>query len=71
MGSIHGGEHHSQAVGGSDRIQLFDLEADPWELNDLSADPVHTAYVRRLAAALEEWQQDVENPMAGVQVPLL
>ena len=53
---------------GSDRLQLFDLDADPWELNDLSADPAHAAHIRRLAAVLEQWQREVEDPLVGVSV---
>jgi arylsulfatase A-like enzyme len=50
---------------GTDGIQLFDLEADPWELNDLSADQARAADVERLAAALSEWQREVGDPLEG------
>jgi arylsulfatase A-like enzyme len=37
------------------RAMLFDLEADPQELNDLGADPACEGERRRLAAELSEW----------------
>ncbi|MFZ1105796.1 MAG: alkaline phosphatase family protein [Hyphomicrobiaceae bacterium] len=37
------------------RPMLFDLEADPRELNDLGADPAHANERQRLAAELAEW----------------
>jgi arylsulfatase A-like enzyme len=51
---------------GTDALQLFDLESDPWELTDLSGDPAHAERVRTLAAELERWQHEVEDPIAGV-----
>jgi arylsulfatase A-like enzyme len=53
---------------GSDAIQLFDLAADPWEQDDLSADPAQADRIRDLAARLDRWQREVEDPMAGVPV---
>jgi hypothetical protein len=38
---------------------LFDLLADPDELNDLSAVSGHEATIRRLLGLLREWQQRV------------
>lgn len=37
-----------------DRTQLFDLEADPDELRDLSAGPAHAPRVKEMTALLEE-----------------
>ncbi len=37
------------------RPQLFDLEADPDELNDLGADPAHAAVREAMAARLFDW----------------
>jgi hypothetical protein len=34
---------------------LYDLAADPNEINDLGADPRHTPERTRLAAALTDW----------------
>ncbi|HET7769760.1 MAG TPA: sulfatase-like hydrolase/transferase [Chloroflexota bacterium] len=47
---------------GTDRVQLFDLEVDPWELNDLSGAAVHAPHVERLSVALDAWQGEVGDP---------
>jgi arylsulfatase A-like enzyme len=49
---------------GSDRIQLFDLETDPWELHDHSAEPGLRPRLETLAAELERWQRDLGDPLA-------
>ena len=38
-----------------DRYQLFDLESDPYELKDLSADAAHSEQVKRLRSQMEDW----------------
>ncbi|KHF37260.1 Choline-sulfatase [Paenibacillus sp. P1XP2] len=43
---------------GTDRIQLFDLEADPWETNDVSGDPANAPHIRRLAEELQRWMEE-------------
>jgi arylsulfatase A-like enzyme len=53
---------------GTDAIQLFDLELDPWERFDLSSDSAHAGRIGALASQLEEWQQEVRDPMVGVPV---
>ena len=53
---------------GSDGIQLFHLERDPWETRDLSGEPAHAGHVERLAARLEAWQRMVDDPLAEVPV---
>jgi arylsulfatase A-like enzyme len=53
---------------GTEGIQLFDLEEDPWELHDRSAERPCEPHVRRLARALEEWQRGVADPLAGAPV---
>ena len=40
---------------GEDVGQLFDLESDPYELDDLWGDPGHEDEKQRLLAALREW----------------
>lgn len=42
---------------GTERIQLFDLLNDPWETNDLSADPSQVENIDRLASQLTSWMQ--------------
>ncbi|MEM7130198.1 MAG: sulfatase-like hydrolase/transferase [Chloroflexota bacterium] len=41
---------------GSDRIQLFHIKDDPWELKDLSGERAYQAEVARLSAILSDWQ---------------
>jgi len=53
-----------------DRMQLFNLQADPHETKDLAGDPAHAAKVKELLAVLAEEQKrfgdtqplEVENP---------
>jgi arylsulfatase A-like enzyme len=45
------------------RYQLFDLQADRWELQDLSADPGHADVLAELRAKLEAWQREVGDPL--------
>jgi arylsulfatase A-like enzyme len=40
------------------KTQLFDLGADPHEMNDLAAMPEHATQVKRLTAALERAQKE-------------
>lgn len=37
--------------------ELYDVEADPHEINNLADDPRHAADLERLRAALEKWEQ--------------
>ncbi len=46
-------------VNGLDRVQLFDLDCDPYELHDVAAMPSHAAIIAEMAARLSEWQEDV------------
>jgi arylsulfatase A-like enzyme len=39
-----------------DDDELYDLESDPWELRNLSADPHHHARCRSLGAMLDAWR---------------
>jgi hypothetical protein len=41
--------------------RLFDLDADPYELNNLLADPAHAAALQRMRRALSDWQAGVED----------
>lgn len=43
-------------VGGTERSQLFDLVADPDELNDLAASAAHRGQISRLRERLIRWQ---------------
>jgi N-sulfoglucosamine sulfohydrolase len=44
------------------KIQLYDLENDPWEFNDLSANPQYAAIKERLLKAIFQWQKDTDDP---------
>jgi arylsulfatase A-like enzyme len=46
-----------------DRTQLFDLQADPFEITDLSAKPEHAARVADLLARLAEEQKALGDPL--------
>ena len=35
--------------------ELYDTQADPWEINNLARDPAHRDTLRRLRAELDEW----------------
>jgi arylsulfatase A-like enzyme len=52
-------------VGGTRKTQLFDLASDPWEINDLSANPEFAKHVARLRKEMAKWQENVGDPMAG------
>jgi uncharacterized sulfatase len=38
--------------------ELYDLAADPWELNNLAADPLHARTLKSLRADLDAWMRD-------------
>jgi arylsulfatase A-like enzyme len=42
-----------------DVTQLFDLKNDPYEMNDLAAEPAQGGRVIKLMAQLKEWQQQL------------
>jgi N-sulfoglucosamine sulfohydrolase len=44
-------------------FELYDLKADPWELVELSAKPEHAETLKRLQAALIDWQKDTNDPL--------
>lgn len=52
-----------------DKTQLFDLHADPHELNDLAARPEHASKLQELTAALEQAQKEFGDtcPLAVAQ----
>jgi arylsulfatase A-like enzyme len=45
------------------RIQLFDIEEDPWEIHDLSTDPSTVALKMELMVALRKLQKDLDDPL--------
>ena len=56
------------------KVQLFDLENDPWEMKNLAADSAHAATISELFGKLKKWQQTVHDTMTldpaafGIQV---
>lgn len=44
-----------------DKVQLFDLVADPDERRDLAADPAHAATVARLTGLLRDWEDSTKR----------
>ncbi|WP_018628727.1 sulfatase family protein [Niabella aurantiaca] len=45
------------------KVQLYDLEKDPYEFYDLSADPHYAAVKGRLLKALFRWQKETGDPL--------
>lgn len=46
----------------ADREQLFDLQNDPHELHDLSADPAHASKRDEMKSHLEAWRSENSDP---------
>ena len=45
------------------RVQLFDLEKDPWEIHDRSDDPALTGVKNNLIARLKQFQKELGDPL--------
>ena len=46
-------------VKGKRTTQLFDLQADPWEINNLTDNPKHAGDLRRLRKELLRWKEEL------------
>ena len=46
------------------RYQLYDLKRDPHEWQNLAEDPDHAETLRRMIAALEDWQERTRDPFS-------
>lgn len=46
-----------------DKTQLFDLQADPHEMNDLSAKPENAARIKAMLAQIEKAQHEIDDPV--------
>ncbi len=55
---------------GTDIIQLFDLENDPWEINNLADQSEHAERIKTLAAEMKRWQNETDDFMKDVPVLL-
>ena len=53
------------AVGGTRTTQLFDLETDPFEMNNLVGDAAHGEQLLRMRALLRKSQEEVHDPQAS------
>jgi arylsulfatase A-like enzyme len=52
-------------VNGERTTQLFDLVADPWELNNIAEDPSYEQKLHELRDALRTWQRDLDDDQPG------
>jgi arylsulfatase A-like enzyme len=50
------------------RVELYDLQRDPWELTNLADDPAHAVRVRELAAVLQAWMEKTDDFPAAYRV---
>ena len=55
---------------GTDFLQLFDLENDPWETNNLADVPEHAERINSLATELKRWQNETDDFMKDVPILL-
>lgn len=55
---------------GTDCIQLFDLEQDPWETTNLAELPEHSERIRALATELKRWQTETDDFMKDTPILL-
>ena len=55
---------------GTNYLQLFDLENDPWENNNLAELPEHADRIKLLATELNRWQTETDDFMKDVPVLL-
>lgn len=47
----------------SPKVQLFDLESDPWEFHDLANDTAYAEVKERLMEAMLHWQHTTDDPL--------
>jgi len=47
------------AVKGKRTTQLFDLQADRWEINNLADNPLYAAHLKRLRKELLRWKEEL------------
>ena len=57
--------HSEEMNAGMECSQLFHLESDPWETQDLSEAPEHAERIRELAGELKAWQKRVNDPLVN------
>ncbi|RLE01850.1 MAG: hypothetical protein DRI99_06765 [Candidatus Aminicenantes bacterium] len=50
-------------VRGEKHTQLFDLEKDPWEMNNLAENPAANQLIRQLTQQLQTLMQEADDPV--------
>jgi hypothetical protein len=50
------------------RLELYDLNNDPWEVHNLAGDPAQSARVRKMAAVLQAWMEGTDDFPAAWRV---
>ena len=53
---------------GSERLQLFNLVDDPWEIKNRAEEPAMRGILTQSAAALTDWMARVGDPLAAIPV---
>ncbi|NDC78092.1 MAG: DUF4976 domain-containing protein [Chitinophagia bacterium] len=48
--------------------ELYDLQRDPQEWNDLSGEPAMAGVMEKLKAALRDWQRETRDPLADTSI---
>ncbi|UCE48357.1 MAG: DUF4976 domain-containing protein, partial [Phycisphaerales bacterium] len=49
------------AVSGRRTTQLFDLQRDPWEVNNIAESPNHIEHLQRLRRELLRWKEELDD----------
>ena len=44
------------------RFELYDLDEDPWETNNLATSPDHQEILEKMQATLQAWQKETQDP---------
>ena len=47
----------------ANRIQLFDIKNDPWEMKNLADDPKYAGTIKKLKAKLKKLQEEVGDTL--------
>jgi N-sulfoglucosamine sulfohydrolase len=50
------------------RLELYDLQADPWELRNVADEPAYAKTVRELAGVLQGWMEQTDDFPAAYRV---
>jgi N-sulfoglucosamine sulfohydrolase len=60
--ATHIGPRTVEAYLNRPKFELYDLDADPWELNNLAADPAHAERLKAMTARLLRRLEETEDP---------